>query len=60
MHGVLHEVRGAFGKLFVFHPPLARWEIGASASLKSFGAERPKKGNGCDRSASPTQNAMLC
>ena len=39
---------------------VGRKEIGASASLKLFGAERPKKGNGCDRSTSPSQNAMLC
>ena len=39
---------------------VGRKEIAASASLKLFGGERPKKGNGCDRSTSPSQNAMLC
>ena len=34
MHGVLHKVRGAFGKLFVFHPPLARWKEGNWSVLK--------------------------
>ena len=38
---------------------VGRKEVGASASLRFFGAERPKKGNGCDPITSLSQNAML-